>query len=108
MTDSTRNCFMHVNSSYYYLPICSRFCKGDVLKAYVLLLADFQKNSTHTNHCIIKMLHRISIDLGYMGMVFQASLFRVFQKILLSPLAKAARYKVMIECMLDTQIVKRA
>ncbi|XP_063423277.1 protein timeless homolog isoform X3 [Mytilus trossulus] len=75
----------------------NKFCKGDVLKAYVLLLADFQKNSTHTNHCIIKMLHRISIDLGYMGMVFQASLFRVFQKILLSPLAKAARYKEIVK-----------
>ncbi|CAC5364082.1 TIMELESS [Mytilus coruscus] len=75
----------------------NKFCKGDVLKAYVLLLADFQKNSTHTNHCIIKMLHRISVDLGYMGMVFQASLFRVFQKILLSPLAKAARYKEIVK-----------
>ncbi|XP_061179569.1 protein timeless homolog [Saccostrea echinata] len=71
----------------------AKFGKPEILKSYVLLLADFQKNSVHTNHCVIKMLHRLSVDLGFVGMMFQASLFRVFQKILLSPLAKTERYK---------------
>ncbi|XP_053408285.1 protein timeless homolog isoform X2 [Mercenaria mercenaria] len=70
-----------------------KFAKPEILKAYVLLTADFQKNSTHTNHCCIKMLHRVAFDLGYVGMLFQISLFRVFQKIMLTPLAKAQRYK---------------
>ena len=74
-----------------------RFAKPDILKSYVLLMADFQKNSSHTNHCCVKMLHRMAFDLGCVGMVFQASLFRVFQKILLSPLAKSERYKVLLK-----------
>ncbi|XP_062584373.1 protein timeless homolog [Saccostrea cucullata] len=71
----------------------AKFGKPEILKSYVLLLADFQKNSVHTNHCVVKMLHRLSVELGFVGMMFQASLFRVFQKILLSPLAKTERYK---------------
>ncbi|KAH3702538.1 hypothetical protein DPMN_077562, partial [Dreissena polymorpha] len=70
-----------------------KFAKPEILKNYVLLLADFQTNSTHANHCCVKMLHRVAVDLGYVGMVFQASLFRVFQRILNSPLATAERYK---------------
>lgn len=76
---------------------CSyRFGKPEILKAYVLLLADYEKNSVHTNHCVIKMLHRLSVELGFVGMMFQASLFRVFQKIVLSPLAKTERYQVCV------------
>ncbi|XP_060554622.1 protein timeless homolog [Ruditapes philippinarum] len=82
-----------------------KFAKPEVLKAYVLLTADFQKNSTHTNHCCIKMLHRVAFDLGYIGMLFQISLFRVFQKIMLTPLAKAERYKEIYK--FATHIVRR-
>ncbi|KAL4229316.1 hypothetical protein ACF0H5_012358 [Mactra antiquata] len=82
-----------------------KFAKPEILKAYVLLLGDFQKNSTHTNHCCVKMLHRIAVDLGYIGMMFQISLFRVFQKILLSPLVKAGRYKEI--CKFATYIVRK-
>lgn len=71
----------------------AKFGKPEILKAYVLLLADYEKNSVHTNHCVIKMLHRLSVELGFVGMMFQASLFRVFQKIVLSPLAKTERYQ---------------
>ncbi|XP_052803681.1 protein timeless homolog isoform X2 [Mya arenaria] len=70
-----------------------KFAKPDILKAYVLLVSDFKHNSTHTNHCCVKMLHRVAVDLHYIGMVFQASLFRVFQKILNTPLARSSRYK---------------
>ena len=73
--------------------IC-RFAKPEILKPYVVMLGDFQQNTVHTNHCCVKMLHRVAVDLGYVGMVFQASLFRVFQHVLNSPLAKAERYKV--------------
>lgn len=82
-----------VNKLFY----CSyRFGKPEILKSYVLLLADYEKNSVHTNHCAIKMLHRLSVELGFVGMMFQASLFRVFQKIVLSPLAKTERYQVCV------------
>ncbi|XP_033732500.1 protein timeless homolog isoform X2 [Pecten maximus] len=75
----------------------NKFSSGNILKCYVLLLADFDKNTTHTNHCVIKMLHRVSVDLGHTGLVFQASLFRLFQRILLSPLAKLDRYKELVK-----------
>ncbi|KAL5009791.1 hypothetical protein ScPMuIL_012096 [Solemya velum] len=80
-------------SEFSFNEFVVKFTKAEVIKVFVLLLADFQKNSTYTNHCIVKMLHRLAIDLGCVGMMFQASLFRVFQQILLSPLAKTTRYK---------------
>ncbi|KAJ8307309.1 hypothetical protein KUTeg_015393, partial [Tegillarca granosa] len=83
----------------------NRFVKPEIMKAYVILLSDFQKNSVHTNHCIIKMLHRVAVDLGYTGMVFQASLFRIFQKIMLSPLAKVERYKEIVK--FGTYVVRK-
>ncbi|XP_067687307.1 protein timeless homolog [Haliotis asinina] len=81
------------------------FSKPDILKAYGILLADFEKNSDHTNHCIIKMLHRVAFDLGYTAMVFQASMFRVFQKVLLGPYAKLSRFREMVK--FATHVVRR-
>ncbi|XP_021358144.1 protein timeless homolog [Mizuhopecten yessoensis] len=75
----------------------NKFSTGIVLKCYVLLLADFDKNTTYTNHCVVKLLHRVTVDLGHKGLVFQASLFRQFQRILLSPLAKLERYKEIVK-----------
>ena len=62
----------------------------------MVLAADFEKNSAHTNHCVVKMLHRIGFDLGFIGMMFQASLFRVFQKLMLGATAKSARFQVCV------------
>ncbi|KAK3595063.1 hypothetical protein CHS0354_043159 [Potamilus streckersoni] len=70
-----------------------KFARPEILKPYVILLGDVKKNSTHTNHCIVKMMHRIAVDFKCLGMMFQASLFRIFQQILLSPLAKTDRFK---------------
>ena len=73
---------------------CFSYAKPQILKAYVLLAADFEKNLAHTNHCVAKMLHRIGFDLGFIGMLFQASLFRVFQKLMHGALARSARFQV--------------
>ncbi|XP_048237661.1 protein timeless homolog isoform X2 [Haliotis rufescens] len=81
------------------------FSKPEILKAYGILLSDFEKNSDHTNHCIVKMLHRVAFDLGYTAMVFQASIFRVFQKVLLGPYARLSRFREMIK--FGTHIVRR-
>lgn len=59
----------------------SKFAKPAILKNYTLLLSNFKTNSTHTNHCTIKMMHRIAVDLKQEGMLFQASLFCIFRKI---------------------------
>ena len=76
------------------LRACFSYAKPEILKAYVLLAADFEKNSAHANHCVVKMLHRIGFDLGFMGMLFQASLFQVFQRLMHGALARSARFQV--------------
>ncbi|XP_050412859.1 protein timeless homolog [Patella vulgata] len=73
------------------------FAKSAILKSYGLLLADYKTNTTHTNHCIIKMFHRVSVDLGCVGMLFQASIFRTFQQLMFGPCVKLPRYKEMVK-----------
>ncbi|XP_076324577.1 protein timeless homolog isoform X2 [Tachypleus tridentatus] len=62
-----------------------RFATTKVVQSYVTLLSDYQKNTPHTNHCIVKMLHRIAWDRRMYGLLFQASAFRIFQNILHDP-----------------------
>ncbi|XP_041372172.1 protein timeless homolog [Gigantopelta aegis] len=82
--------------SFDFKAFLHNFAKGDILKGYGLLLADFETNTVHTNHCVLKMMHRIAVDLGYPAMIFQASIFRVFQKILLGPYAKMSQYQELV------------
>nr|XP_039268178.1 protein timeless homolog [Styela clava] len=58
-----------------------KFSDYKVVQPYVILLAKFKTNSQHTNHCIVKLLHRVCYDLKMYGLLFQASVFRCFQKI---------------------------
>nr|XP_022919507.1 protein timeless homolog [Onthophagus taurus] len=58
-----------------------RLAHPKILRACGLALKKFEKNSTLTNHCVIKLMHRIAWDCKMPGMVFQASIFRTFQKI---------------------------
>ena len=71
-----------------------RFASPLVVKAYTLLLQDFPRNSQHTNHCLVKMLHRIAFECKMPGMLFQARLFRVFQKVMLEPAYKTKYFEV--------------
>lgn len=48
----------------------------------LILLQQFDKNTDEVNHYVNKMLHRIAWDCKMPGMMFQASMFRVFQRIL--------------------------
>ena len=90
MANFIRVCF----SVFSFLLLSYSYAKPEILKAYVLLAADFEKNSAHTNHCVVKMLHRLGFDLGLVGMLFQAALFRVFQKLMLGTMAKVSRFQV--------------
>lgn len=44
-----------------------RFANSATVSAYATLLADWRTNSVHTNHCIIKMLHRFAFDRNMPG-----------------------------------------
>lgn len=59
----------------------AKFAKPAILQSYTILLANFKSNSTHTNHCIIKMFHRVAVNLHQEGMFFQASLFCIFREV---------------------------
>ncbi|XP_043268843.1 protein timeless homolog [Venturia canescens] len=67
-----------------------RFANVKVVKSMALLLRQFDENSDQLNYYIVKMLHRIAFDCKMYGMMFQASIFRIFQRILDS---KSSRYK---------------
>ncbi|KAG5333986.1 TIM protein, partial [Acromyrmex charruanus] len=59
-----------------------RFANVKVVKALTLLMQQFENNTIELNHYVVKMLHRIAWDCKMPGMIFQASIFRIFQRIL--------------------------
>lgn len=73
-------------------PVWCRFASANVVKAYCLLFRNYQQNSPHTNHCVVKMLHRIAYDLKMEALLFQLSVFCLFNRLLSDPAAGA--YKV--------------
>ncbi|KAM0735754.1 Protein timeless-like protein [Formica fusca] len=58
-----------------------RFANIKAVKALALLLQKFEDNTVEVNHYVIKMLHRIAWDCKMPAMIFQASIFRIFQRI---------------------------
>ncbi|XP_077993612.1 protein timeless homolog [Glandiceps talaboti] len=79
--------------SFNFEGYVKRFSHPGVLKAYVTILANYRKNSLYTNHCIIKMLHRVAWDCKMVPLLFQLSLFRVFQKIVTDPAVSSPHLK---------------
>ena len=75
----------------FYL-FLARLVTPAVLKPYCWLLKHYKQNNEPTNHAIIKMLHRVAVDLKTPAMLFQLSLFCTFQKIISDP--AASQYKV--------------
>lgn len=69
-----------------------RLATPALLQPYCWLLKYYKENKDTTNHAIIKMLHRVVVDLKTPAMLFQLSLFCTFQKILFDPAAN--QYKV--------------
>lgn len=70
-----------VEQEFNFNIFAAKFAVKSVCAAYAILLANYEKNSDHTNHCIIKMFHRIAFDLQLPGLLFHFSILRVFQKI---------------------------
>ncbi|XP_037090859.1 uncharacterized protein LOC119111135 [Pollicipes pollicipes] len=59
-----------------------RFMTAKVLEPYCWLLRYFDTNTPEANHCVLKMLHRVAWDHHMSAMLFQASLFRTFQRMM--------------------------
>ncbi|XP_051170612.1 protein timeless homolog [Leptopilina boulardi] len=71
-----------VETDFVFIDFVRRFANMKVVKAMAILLQGFETNSIEVNHYIVKMLHRIAWDCKMSAMIFQASIFRIFQKIL--------------------------
>uniref|UniRef100_A0A8C7RFK6 Timeless N-terminal domain-containing protein n=1 Tax=Oncorhynchus mykiss TaxID=8022 RepID=A0A8C7RFK6_ONCMY len=72
----------------------SEFANPNVVRPYLLLLRSYSQNSPHTNHCITRMLHRLAVDLKMDALLFQLSVFYLFNKILGDPASTA--YKELV------------
>lgn len=68
-------------ANFEFIDFVKKFAKPKILQNCCQLLKEFESNSTYTNHAILKLLHRITYDCKYSALMFQASVFRVFQKI---------------------------
>ncbi|KAL2776225.1 protein timeless-like protein isoform 2, partial [Daubentonia madagascariensis] len=79
---------------FNFLDYLKRFACSTVVRAYVLLLRSYQQNSTHTNHCVVKMLHRLAHDLKMEALLFQLSVFCLFNRLLSDP--AAGTYKELV------------
>ena len=71
------------------MPSIDRFAHCKIVQAYCLLLRRYDTNTALTNHCIVKMLHRVAFDSKLPAMLFQASLFITFRKIMTDPRSKS-------------------
>ncbi|XP_043939608.1 protein timeless homolog [Protopterus annectens] len=81
-------------TEFNFMDYMKRFANCNVIKPYFLLLKNYMKNSSHTNHCIVKMLHRIAYDLKMDALLYQLSVFCLFNKIVSDP--AASTYKEMV------------
>ena len=73
--------YVSKEQEFDYKQFLGRFTVKSVCSAYANLLADYKANAAHTNHCIVKMFHRIAWECGQPAMLFHISVFRAFQAI---------------------------
>uniref|UniRef100_W5KEW7 Timeless circadian clock n=1 Tax=Astyanax mexicanus TaxID=7994 RepID=W5KEW7_ASTMX len=70
------------------------FASPNIVRPYLILLRSYATNTPHTNHCVVRMLHRVGVDLKMDALLFQLSVFYLFNKILSDPAASA--YKELV------------
>ncbi|KAM6231160.1 protein timeless homolog isoform 2-T3 [Spheniscus humboldti] len=74
---------------FNFLDYLKRFACTPVVRALVLLLRGYARNSPRTNHCAARLLHRLARDLHMEALLFQLSLFALFHRLLSDPAASA-------------------
>ncbi|XP_051532398.1 protein timeless homolog [Myxocyprinus asiaticus] len=81
-------------TEFNFLDFIKRFASPNIVRPYIILLRTYSQNSAHTNHCITRMLHRIAVDLKMEALLYQLSVFCLFNKILTDP--AAATYQELV------------
>ncbi|XP_074386636.1 protein timeless homolog isoform X4 [Zonotrichia albicollis] len=74
---------------FNFLDYLKRFACAPVVRALVLLLRGYARNSARTNHCAARLLHRLARELRMEPLLFQLSLFALFHRLLSDPAAAA-------------------
>ncbi|XP_061147594.1 protein timeless homolog [Syngnathus typhle] len=81
-------------TEFKFLDFVKKFANPNIVRPYLHLLKSYSKNTPHTNHCIVRMLHRVAFDLKMDALLYQLSVFHLFNKILSDPAASA--YKELV------------
>ncbi|XP_058798651.1 protein timeless homolog isoform X2 [Phymastichus coffea] len=68
-------------SSFKFMDFMQRFANVRVVSNLNILLKQFEKNAPEVNYYVLKILHRISFECKMTAMMYQASIFRVFQRL---------------------------
>ena len=63
----------------------SRFSNNKIIRAYSIVLADYNTNSDAINHAVVKMLYRIAVQLKMAPLLYQITIFSTFLEILSEP-----------------------
>ncbi|XP_068171410.1 protein timeless homolog isoform X2 [Antennarius striatus] len=87
-------CVQVSEKEFNFLDFIKRFASPSIVQPYLILLKSYSKNTPHTNHCIARMLHRLAVTLKMDALLFQLSVFNLFNKILSDP--AAAAYKELV------------
>lgn len=69
------------DTGFDFTDLVLNYAVKKVVTAFGHLFSNYKNNSDHTNHCIVKMFHRIAYDCKLPALLFQASIFRVFQNL---------------------------
>jgi timeless len=69
------------DEAFDYKGFVLRFASRSVCAGFGHLFKRYRDNSDHTNHCIVKMFHRIAYDCNLPAMLFQVAILKVFQKV---------------------------
>lgn len=81
-------------TEFNFLDFIKRFANPNIVRPYLVLLRSYSTNTPHTNHCIARMLYRLAVDLKMDALLFQLSVFHLFNKIITDPAASA--YKELV------------
>ncbi len=96
--------FLCTNDYSYEYSHVHRFCNNKIVRAYALVLKDYHKNADSVNHAVVKMLHRIAVELRKAPLLYHISIFRTMQAILQEP--QCSRYRVsstnVLLCVVET------
>ena len=84
---------LHYNLNPHQMhALTHRFANNKIVRAYSLVLASYNTNSDAINHVVVRMLHRIAVDLKMAPLLYQISVFRTMQAVLHEP--RVERLKV--------------